>query len=264
MDVDVAAVPTARGPGRGGVVWSRLDTARRRSTDRRQLDLDAPSHLGVRIPEVLCDDRGHPQLHRPLAGDDRSGQEAAGGLAGHVPARDCDVLRLGLEALGRQDHVRVARPSPPAELARPVGRAAPARLVDAQVERVAGERSDRRVVAVLDPHGGRTGRHVERQHHEAALEARSELTRDHLRGAGSLRRGRKSVRAPSLPRGRSRRGHRRRRGAPAQRRRSRMRFPSVLPDPEPPQSPGPYRRLEAPATGNRTQRLGKYGRLNWT
>ena len=138
VHVEVARVPARLAAGGARVVAGRLVGLVGERGVVGELDLHAPADLAVGVALGLRDHRRHAQLGRPLAGRIGPGRNARVVLPGGSMRGLRDVLRLGREALGRERHVAVARAAPAAELARaPDARAPAARLVQAEVERVA-------------------------------------------------------------------------------------------------------------------------------
>lgn len=183
VDVQVARVPApargrrARVVGRRGVGLVGVGRIGQRP------DLQAPGHAAVGVPVGGADDRRDTQLGRPLAGGDRTGQEAARRAAGHVALRPGEVLGLGGEPLRRHRDVRMARAAPPAERAGGV--------VEAEVERVLEDRAPGRlglVEAVLHAHRGRALGDVEGHQDVAALLLGAEVAGDDLRGGDRIAR----------------------------------------------------------------------------
>ena len=188
-------------------------------------------------------------------------------LAGHVAARVRPVLGLGRESLRRHDHVGMARAAPPAELGRPQGcDGSVPRLVEPEVERVLGEHADRRVVAVLHPHGGGARRARRTARHEAALEIGPEVPGDHLhrhdrRSRAGGRPDRRGGGKRGVMRRRSRGGEQRCRES-SQDHQQRRRVPApACPRPRPAALFGARAWMSLPATHRSDERSGAYRRV---
>ena len=168
MDVEVARVPAGLAADRRTVVGRRRVRPVRKAAVVAQLDLDAVWNV------ARGRHGGHAQLRRPSPRRQAARQEGARGLPGHLLLGVGRVPPVAGEALAGEDHVRMTRPAPAAELRGPP-RSAPvgARLVQTEVERapiLLVGRVARLLVAVLDTDRGCVTRDPERDEHVAALQ----------------------------------------------------------------------------------------------
>ena len=167
VGVQVARVPTrALARGRAVVGRPRVGIIRPRRVIARLHPHSPGDSVGV---DRGADDRGEPELDRPLAGRDRSRLVGAGGKTAHVGLPRGLVCGRVREPVDGDREIADRAPAPAAPLGHPPARLpGRARLEDADVERVA-RTAGRLIEAIADPDRGAGVGDVEGDLHVGAL-----------------------------------------------------------------------------------------------